>query len=43
MVQSNLIIQADSNNLPYFFDAACALYGAIDLGWKYRLQDSQTE
>jgi len=31
-IQSNL-----ERTLPYFFDAACALYGAIDSGQEYRL------
>jgi len=30
-------IQANNNNLPHHFDAACALYGAIDLGLDYKL------
>jgi hypothetical protein len=30
-------IQANNDNLPHHFDAACALYGAIDLGLDYKL------
>jgi hypothetical protein len=30
-------IQANNDNLPHHFDAACALYGAIDLGLDHKL------
>jgi len=30
-------IQSNNDNLPHHFDAACALYGAIDLGLDYKL------
>lgn len=30
-------IQSNEDNLPHHFDAACALYGAIDLGYDYKL------
>jgi hypothetical protein len=30
-------IQSNEDNLPHHFDVACALYGAIDLGYDYKL------
>lgn len=30
-------IQSNEDNLPHHFDAACALYGAIELGYDYKL------
>ena len=32
-----IYIQSDHDNLPHHFDAACALYGSIDLNERYKL------
>jgi len=33
-----IYLQSNNDNIPYHFDTACALYGAIDMGLDYKLK-----